>query len=89
MQSKNIFYTGNWTELVREVDEKKKANPELKACSSDKPFFNAQTNSCISCTSEFPLFDYKYNRCIGCSGGSQFNSDRKICVLGGRVSATV
>lgn len=85
----NIFYNGDFNNVITDINKQKTQFVGIQQCPSDKPYFNASTNTCITCPTEFPLFDYKFNRCIACTGQSFYNADSRTCLLEGRVSATV
>lgn len=89
LNANNIFYNGDFNVVKQAINSAKSQNPQMKECPSSAPYFDSTQGICITCPSSYPLFDYKYNKCIACSGESTYNPTSRICVLEGRVSATV
>jgi hypothetical protein len=89
INANNIFYNGDFNTVKSSIEALKQQYPSIKQCPIDTPYFDATQGICITCTTVYPLFDYKYNKCTACAGESTYNPTSRICILGGRVSATV
>jgi hypothetical protein len=85
----NIFYNGDYNSVKQYILALKSQYPNIQQCPSDTAYFDATQGVCVKCPANYPLFDFKYNRCINCAGESTYDANTRICVLQGRVSATV
>ena len=86
--AENIFYNGDFNEVVK-AESEKQTKYKIGKCPSATPFYDATKNSCLKCPPSNPIYNIKYSRCVNCGKDSVYDKYSRICRSNQKISTAI